>query len=123
MSSIKSKQIDDFNNNISGLAGWQAATNNEIPNSRDIADHFVPEYAMVVDVFTGQPITSTSAWTLTTSNDVSGNHTSLIVIYVNGIKLDESYLTSVSGTTVNIGAIPYDIETSDKIEIHYIQDH
>lgn len=123
MGKIKSKQIDDFNNNISGLAGWQAATNQEIASSRDIADHFVPEYAMTVDRFTGQTISSTSAWTLTTSVAVSGNHTALVAIYINGLKLDEDSITSISGTTINVGAIAYDIDTVDIIEVHYVQDH
>lgn len=123
MGRLKSKQISDFNNSISGLAGWQAATNDEIPNSRDIADHFVPEYAMAVDRFTGLTVTSTSAWTITTSNAVSGNHTALVAVYVNGLKLDESDITSVSGTTINMAAISYDLDTIDVIEVHYVQDH
>lgn len=123
MGRLKSKQIQDFNDNISGLSGWQAATNDEIPNSRDIADHFVPEYAMTVDRFTGLNITSTSAWSITTSVAVSGNHTALCAIYVNGLKIDENAITSISGTTVNVSAIGYDIDTVDVVEVHYVQDH
>lgn len=123
MARLKSKQISDFDNSLTTLTDWQNTTNATIPNARDIADHFVPEYAMTVDRFTGLTITSTSAFTLTTSVAVSGNQVALVAIYINGLKLDENVITSVSGTTINCAAIDYDIDTVDVVEIHYVQDH
>lgn len=123
MGRLKSKQIHDFNDSINGLAGWSATTNNEIPNARDIADNFVPEYALVVEEFIGLTIASTSAWSLTLSNNVSGDHIGLISVYVNGVKLKRAAFNSVSGTTLSLNAIDYDIDAQDVIEIHYVQAH
>ena len=118
MSKLRSKQIGDFNSNVV----WTAATSNEIPNSKDIQNTFVPEDAMVVEEFTGNVIESTTPnWQLTISNQVQNNDLDLVTVYVNGLKTNK--VNNVAGFTVTLDAYKYNIEADDVVEVHYIKSH
>ena len=102
MAQLKSKQIQEFNDNVV----WTSADSKEIPNSKDIQNNFVPEAAMVIEEFTSQSISSASAnWTLTLSNSVMSNDVSFVSLWINGYKALASITVSVSGTTGHIPTI------------------
>jgi len=118
MSQVRSKQISDFNSNVV----WSAAHSNEIPNSKDIQNNFVPESAMVIEDFSGSAIvSSTGPWQLVLSSNVQNNDLDLITVYVNGVKTNG--VSSVTGNIVTIDQYAYDIEVDDALEIHYIKEH
>jgi hypothetical protein len=120
MAQLKSKQIQEFNDNVV----WTSADSKEIPNSKDIQNNFVPEAAMVIEEFTSQSISSASAnWTLTLSNSVMSNDVSFVSLWINGYKALASINVSVSGTTATFGALGYDIDAIDTLEVHYIKNH
>jgi len=119
MSHVKSKQISDFNENID----WNVATNDEIPNSLDVRETFVPEYSIVSEELVGQTITSTSAWSLTLANDVNNNDIGLVTVCINGVKISKSDHASVSGNILNMNPIGYDIDTNDIVEVQYVKTH
>jgi hypothetical protein len=118
MSLVRSKQISDFNSNVV----WSAANSNEIPNTKDIQNNFVPESAMVIEDFSGSSIvSSTGPWQLVLTSNVQNNDLDLVTIYVNGVKTNG--VTSINGNIITIEQYPYDIETDDVLEIHYIKEH
>ena len=118
MSQIKSKQIGDFNNNVT----WTAATSTEIPNSRDVMNSFTPEDTLIAEEFTNQTISSTaSVWSLTLAHNVQNNDTALVVLYINGVK--SNTVLSVSGNSVTFDSLSYDIDTIDTLEVHYVKEH
>lgn len=118
MSSIRSKQINDFNSSVT----WDQTTSSEIPNGRDILNYFLPESSMIFETFLNQTISSsTGAWSLTLSYNVEDNNIALIVLYVNGVKYNVAQ--SISGTQVTFDTLPYDIEVNDELEVHYIKQH
>lgn len=120
MSNLKSKQIGDFNNNVT----WTSASNTEIPNSKDIQNQFVPEDAMILEEFTNQTISATSSqWTLTVTHNIQSNSASLVTLFVNGFKMRSSLTSSVSNKVITFDALGYDIDTIDVIEVHYIKNH
>jgi len=118
MSLLKSKQIADFNSNVN----WTLASNSEIPNTRDIMNEFLPETSMVSEIFVNQTISSsTGAWSLTLTYNVEDNNPELAVLYINGLKIN--YINSVLNNQITFDAIPYDIDTDDELEVHYIKSH
>lgn len=120
MANLKSKQIGDFNNNVT----WTSASNTEIPNSKDIQNQFVPEDAMILEEFTNQTISATSSqWTLTVTHNIQSNSASLVTLFVNGFKMRSSLTSSVSNKVITFDALGYDIDTIDVIEVHYIKNH
>lgn len=120
MSSLKSKQISNFNDNVT----WTSATDQEIPNSKDIQNQFVPEDSMLLEEFTNQTISATSAqWTLTVTHNIQNNSASLITLFVNGFKMRSSLTSSVNNNVITFNALGYDIDSIDVIEVHYIKNH
>lgn len=120
MAQLKSKQIKEFNDSVT----WTAANSEEIPNSKDIQNNFVPESAMIIEEFTSQSISSaTASWQLTLSNNVMSNDVSFVSLWINGYKALASLTTSVSGAVVTFGALGYDIDSIDTLEVHYIKNH
>jgi hypothetical protein len=117
MAQLKSKQISDFNSNVD----WTLVSSTEIPNSKDVNNTFVPEASLLVEEFTNQVITSTSAWSLALSNDVEDDNAGLVALYVNGVKYGA--VSSVSSNTVNFNALAFDIEDFDVLEVHYVKKH
>lgn len=120
MSRLKSKQIVDFNNSVT----WTSATNQEIPNSKDVQNQFIPENSMIIEEFTNQTITATSAqWTLTVTHNVQNNSASLVTLFINGFKMRSSLTSSVNNKVITFNGLGYDIDSIDVIELHYIKNH
>lgn len=118
MSRIRSKQVIDFNSSID----WTAVTSNEIPNSRDIQNSFIPEDSMIVEDFTGSTVNSSAGqWQLTLLYSVQSDNPDFVNIYVNGVKTNG--IVSVSGDVITVEQYPYDIESDDNFEVHYIKTH
>ena len=118
MALIKSKQISDFNSNIN----WTLANSNEIPNTRDIINEFLPETSMISETFVNQTISSsTGAWSLTLTYDIEDNNPELAVLYINGVKTNS--INSVLNNQITFDTIPYDIDTGDELEVHYVKSH
>lgn len=120
MATLKSKQIHDFNNSVT----WTSASDSEIPNSKDIQNQFVPEDSMILEEFTNQTKSSTSAqWTLTVTHNIQSNSASLVTLFVNGFKMRSSLISSVSNKVITFDALGYDIDSIDVLEVHYIKNH
>ena len=118
MALIKSKQISDFNSNIN----WTLASGSEIPNTRDIINEFLPETSMISETFVNQTISSsTGAWSLTLTYDIEDNNPELAVLYINGVKTNS--INSVLNNQITFDTIPYDIDTGDELEVHYVKSH
>jgi len=118
MSRLKSKQIADFNSNVN----WTLASSSEIPNTRDIMNEFLPETSMVSETFVNQTISSsTGAWSLTLTYNVEDNNPELATLYINGLKTNS--INSVLNNQITFDTIPYDIDTNDTLEVHYIKSH
>jgi len=118
MSLLKSKQIADFNSNVN----WTLASNSEIPNTKDIMNEFLPETSMVSETFVNQTISSsTGAWSLTLTYNVEDNNPELATLYINGLKTNS--INSVLNNQITFDTIPYDIDTNDTLEVHYIKSH
>ena len=119
MAGIKSKQLQDFNNNVT----WTSATSREIPNSKDIMNEFVPEDSLIIETFTNQTISSNGqTWQLNLSYQVQGNDTNMVTLFINGLKIQDA-ASSISVQTITFNAIDYDIDSLDVLEVHYIKAH
>lgn len=120
MATLKSKQILDFNNDVT----WTSATDREIPNSKDIQNQFVPEDSMILEEFTNQTITAAATqWELTVTHNIQNNSANLVTLFINGFKMRSSLTSSVSNNVITFNALGYDIDSIDVIEVHYIKNH
>lgn len=127
MARLKPKQIEGFevtNTTAFSNAGSIVANESTFPSTAAVQNEFIPEHSLIVEQFTGLSFaSSTSQWAITLSNTVQNDDVDMVTVFVNGVKLMDNYTVSVSGATVQMAVLAYDIESNDIVEVHYVESH
>ena len=127
MSQLKPKQIEGFRPQREvafKFGGVENASVTTFASTAAIANAFIPEQSLIVEQFTGLTVSSsTSAWNITLSNNVHEDNVDLVTVFVNGVKLMDTFTLSATGNNVTMSTLAYDIAADDVIEVHYVEDH
>lgn len=127
MSKLRPKQIEGFEiTNVTAFNDGTQIIANEttFPSTAAVQNEFIPERALIVDRFTGLSVnSSSSAWNITLNKNVQEDNVDLVTVFVNGIKLMDNSVVSVSGSVVTMSQLMYDIESEDIVEVHYVESH
>jgi hypothetical protein len=127
MAKLRPKQIEGFEvTNIDAFNdGTQiVASETTFPSTAAVQNEFIPEQSLLIEKFTGLVVNSlTQPWSLTLSKAVQNDDTSLVTVFVNGVKLMDDVTLGASANLVTMSTLDYNIEASDIIEVHYVESH
>jgi len=127
MAKLKPKQIEGFevtNTSAFNDGSQIVASESTFPSTAAVQNEFIPEKSLIIQQFTGLTANSSAQpWSITLTSSVQGDDSSLVTVFVNGVKLMDNATLGASANVITMGTLLYDIEANDIIEVHYVESH